>query len=225
MTAPGAAWMQTVDGRVVHLDRPPDAGSITRAALVAGLCNTMRFSGQVPGLQVSVAQHSIWGCDAILEETGDVIAAAYFLLHDGHEALKGDQTSPFKIAMVARMGAIHPMAGVAFRQALKAMEDDLDAAIHAMEGLPWPVPEPYAARVRDYDLRMLETERRCYLDRGIATPPRWPGDEEPPPQVRTHLVRYSEHRLPAALCHRLDTIIPAARRRLAGAPVVPLSRP
>lgn len=213
MTPP--AWMQTVDGHEVALHEPPAPGAVTRRAWVQGVCNAPRFAGQVPGpRQIMVAHHLIWGCDAIAHETSDVVAAAYFLLHDAQEGFIGDWTRPVQDGLAARMGAINPLAASAFRAAMAGMKQDIDAEIHALEGLPWPVPAAAAAIVHAYDLRMLETERRRWLNRGLAHAPRWHWDDDPPRQVSIDLIWIDQHRLAAALCQRLDAFVPAARRCL-----------
>lgn len=210
------AWMQTVDGQAVALHEPPAAGAITRRAWVQGVCTTPRFAGQVPApCQIMVGHHLIWGCDAILYETGDMVAAAYFLLHDAHEGLIGDMTRPVQDALTHRMGAISPLAATAFRSALSHLKGDLDYAIHTAEGLPWPVPPAARGIVKAYDLRMLETERRRHLNQGLANPPRWQWDNDPPREVRCDLTWVEPHRLADALTHRLDSIVPAARKLLA----------
>jgi 5'-deoxynucleotidase YfbR-like HD superfamily hydrolase len=59
-----------------------------------GLARICRFGGHVPGNPYSVAQHCVIGADAAMEETRDANIAAYFLLHDAHEFVFGDMTTP-----------------------------------------------------------------------------------------------------------------------------------
>jgi uncharacterized protein len=213
---PTGAWMQTVDGRAVQLDAPPAPGCITQRSIESGTLHCVRFAGQCSGRQIPVMQHEVWGCDAILAETSDVVSAAYFLIHDAHEGLIGDLTTPVVAALAARAGTIHPVAGLAIQSAVKRMKQDLDAEIHALYGLPYPVPEPYAARVKAMDLRMLETERRLHLEAGLdpSTLPAWTHDAKPPLQAMLLLAPQSRTGLFALYRSRIADLIPRARALL-----------
>lgn len=204
-------WMQTCDGRRVDLDRVPMPGAITLDALITGLSQVNRWCGQTSGGPIPVALHSIWCCDAILYEDGDNVAAAYALLHDGHEAYMGDLTTPVVDGLAARAGAISPLADAALRRAVKEMKADIDRAIFRLVGLPEDWPPGVRETVKRYDLRLLETERRRHLDRPIDPRRRWFYDDDPPRQARipTRLMPPAE--VAILFRHRLDTVVPRAK--------------
>lgn len=77
------------DGSLMDLANPL-AADIDWPEAAAGLSKLARWNGRPAGAAFSVAQHSVMGADAIFAETGDAIAAAYFVLHDVHEYLLGE---------------------------------------------------------------------------------------------------------------------------------------
>lgn len=182
------AWMQTAGGRAIELVGQP-VGTIDLMGDVAdALARLPRFCGQVASGPYSVAQHCVLGARAILEEPGPVIPgrihlARAFLLHDAHEFVTGDIITPVADALAHRVGqyltGLLPNAGrlswqrcgeQAVRAAIGGMKGDVDAAIHAAAGMEWPLEPEIAARVREWDLRMLATERRQLL---VKPPKPW----------------------------------------------------
>jgi len=91
--SPTPVWSFRPDGSMRDL-ATPDPAEICFFAMANGLSKIARFSGSNPGIAYSVAQHSVMGAEAILNETGDTRLAALFLLHDGEEHLLGDKTMP-----------------------------------------------------------------------------------------------------------------------------------
>lgn len=81
------------DGTLMDL-AAPSAADIHWPEIAATLSKIARFNGINRGLAYSVAQHCVMGADALYAETGDLTAAAYFLLHDAHEAKLGDMIRP-----------------------------------------------------------------------------------------------------------------------------------
>ncbi len=162
------AWIQTSRGRALDLLRPTPADIDLLGEVPDVLARLPRFGGHVSAGCYSVAQHCTLGADAILHdpverERGAVQLARAFLLHDAHEFAIGDITSPAAEAMGAHVGRISglgEMGAKVFRGALATLKADLDAAIYTAAGMPWPLPPDLAARVKDWDLRMLLSERR-----------------------------------------------------------------
>lgn len=176
--------MQSSTGLAIDLAEP-DLSMIDIEVEIAGrLAVIPRFGGhrfEVPGEALPppyvVAQHCVVGADALLEETGDVATALAFLLHDAHEGLIGDQTTPFILALehwaeVAMMIAGGSEFARAVRSALgrgvigaalDGLKKALDKQIHRLAGLPYPLPPHIARAVREMDERMLDLERRLIL--------------------------------------------------------------
>lgn len=184
-------WLQTASGRAVDLLNVT-AEDIDLVTDVAGpLGRIARFGGQVSAGLYSVAQHCVIGAEAILRDAGSPALAAYFLLHDAHEAYVGDETRPLQLAVNAQISALAGLvgAGAAAREAStihsaarKAIRRRLDAAIHAAAGLPIEALTPARAQdIKRWDDRMLETERRLFLGPCRQA---WAWDADPPPTIR-----------------------------------------
>lgn len=163
-------WKHTIGGKVLDL-HPFDAAAIEFDGMIAeSLARLCRFDGHVPGGLYSVAQHCALMADAALEETGDASVAAYCLLHDAHEAIIGDHTTPVVLWMDAMAVELYGAGGRRMPSTiLAAMKDVADLAIWRAAGLPPPTPQQ-AAAVKDYDLRMLATEKRQLL---MPSPRSW----------------------------------------------------
>lgn len=176
-------WMQTGTGRAFDLMAPTAAMVDLEHDVAEALAREPRFGGHVRSGPYSVAQHCVLGVDAILAETGSIATARAFLLHDAKEAFIKDQMTPLKAAFAAHVGLV--VAGeigggraandnarqtgeVIFWRAFRALEDKVDAAIHAAAGHPWPLAPDIAARVKWWDLAMLAAERGDLL----GAPPR-----------------------------------------------------
>ena len=176
--------LQSSTGLAIDLAEP-DLSMIDIEKDIAGpLSRLVRFGGhraEVPGEALPhpyvVAQHCVVGADALLEETGDVATAVAFLVHDGHEGLIGDQTTPFILALEHWVEAAMRIAGGpefsravrsalgtgVVRAGLDGLKGALDVQIHRLAGLPHPLPAPIARAVKEMDERMLDLERRLIL--------------------------------------------------------------
>lgn len=201
-------WKQTMSGRAVPLMRI-DADDIDLFGDVAeALARLTRFDGHVPGGVYSVAQHCVLMADAALEETGDAGLAAHCLLHDAHEAYIGDIVTP----VVAWMDAIAAATEGAARPSaiLDAMKGAADRAIWRAAGLPPPGPT-WRAAIRDYDRRMLATEKRqllnpCRVSWGAAI------ETAAPIRMRGRITLWPAAKAADEYRARLDTFCPNARR-------------
>lgn len=150
------------DGSLMDL-AVPDPAEIDFYEVAGGLSRIARFNGRPAGAAYSVAQHSVMGAEAILNETGDAYRAALFLLHDGHEYLTGDLPRPAAVFIARELEAMLPGELRGRRMLARAIERakaGWDAAIYAAAGLPAPNAVKAAdwACVRDMDNRMCDAE-------------------------------------------------------------------
>lgn len=166
-------WVQTYGNRKMDLLAPTMTALQLLDEVPEALAKEARFSGNNQGAPYSVAQHCVMGGDHLLYASpAGKLAAAAFLLHDGHEFAIGDYTTPACEAISVRIGRIAgPAAEAAHRQAVREQKSDLDAAIYRAAGLPWPLDAQLAAEIKETDIRMLATERRWMLG---PSPAPWP---------------------------------------------------
>jgi hypothetical protein len=195
----------TASGKFVNL-REPCAAQIVIADMAEGLSKLARYSGATPYTAYSVAQHSALGSDAILRATGDRRLAAYFLIHDGHEYLIGDDNTPKKMSLIEIARERHgDLGALIVEETMRDQVERLDLAIHTAAGLAYPLPPEMAVQVHHWDLVMRDTEWRDLM----RTPPPWPRDPaivplaEPIDPWRAHETGRS------ALLHRCFKLLPA----------------
>lgn len=157
--SPNPVFAFRPDGSVFDL-AAPHIEEVDFVAMAANLSKIARFNGTPRGLAYSVAQHSIMGAEAILQETGDQLLAALFLLHDGHEYLIGDITRPAQKLLAGVLEGEGKLTSIRFQAALDTIKFEWDMAIYAAAGLP--TPEIWTNRQRDavkaMDERMLQAE-------------------------------------------------------------------
>lgn len=109
---------------------------ITPRAIAHALARQNRWAGNTE-LPVTTAQHSLLVRECFVRlAPGHAAAAIYPLLHDAHEYLIGDLTTPTVRALEARLSGI--------ADTVRAMKADLDAAIRAAFALPPPGGEVQA---------------------------------------------------------------------------------
>lgn len=125
--------------------------SVSFDAMARSLSHLNRFCGHTVR-PYSVAEHSLnvsQGCYWL----GGPIAAMYGLLHDLHETVTCDVSTPVKEFM-----------GDEWRQKLGSLQDQTDRCLYGILGVPYPVPLGYKALVKKADMTMLATERRDLMD-------------------------------------------------------------
>jgi hypothetical protein len=124
---------------IVEIDRPETA-AITLLQMVERLARQIRFNGE-PGA-LSIAQHSVFGAEALAAEGAPAPLPALFLWHDAHEAVLGDLTSPVASAIALTVPD--------FRDTWPALKAAWDHHIHAGARRPRAVrpeiPRPCATR-------------------------------------------------------------------------------
>lgn len=126
-----------------------------------------RFNGATPGEEYSVAQHCVIGTEAMLKEGATEAEAAYFLLHDAHEAIWKDDPTPKKRAIAERIQERCGILAADILDVLDDIPDAMDAAIHQAAGLCWPMPVETARLVKFFDVRMFVTEWRDLMGGGF----------------------------------------------------------
>ena len=147
----------------------PSAADIDFTVLAQHLAKVKRYNGATPGIEYSVAQHCVIGADAAFEETGSHDLASYFLLHDGHEAFLGDDTTPKKRALAAIANRNFGVLSEDIMRSFRVLEDQFDTVIHEAAGLAWPPSPELKAAIKSYDLVMFVTEWRDLM-RGTQHP-------------------------------------------------------
>lgn len=135
-TADGLIDLTALSARDVSAFRVADA-----------LAKINRFSGRTPE-PWSVAAHSV----LVARLVDDPELKAWALLHDAHEAILGDLTSP-AVAFIADHGL--PYAGATVREAI----DRAKARVDRVVGCAWAVtPRPRAGEIVQADRIALLTE-------------------------------------------------------------------
>lgn len=165
-----ATILTLANGRGIDL-LDPKVSDIDWDAFAEHLAKEKRFNGATPNEEYPVAQHLCIGTDAIVQTTKDKILAAYFSLHDGHEGVLKDMTTPLKSAVAElaqeRFGVLAPQITETF----KLLEYRHDVVIHEAAGLHWPMQPNYVAAVKRWDLVMFVTEWRDLM--GNIPHPNW----------------------------------------------------
>lgn len=206
MTA--ATILTLANGKGIDLT-DPDA-DIDFTVLAEHLAKVKRYNGATPGIEYSVAQHSVVGADAAFADTGSIELAGYFLLHDGHEAFLGDDTTPKKrsLAEIARrnFGILSDDIMASFR----VLEEQFDERIHHAAGLAWPMSEAMKSAVKSYDLVMFVTEWRDLM-RG-AKHPNWDEYRDVTP-LRDTIAAWTWQASAHAFVERCKRYLPVVKER------------
>lgn len=157
------------DGRNVDLLNPKASDFQPLDWAAEHLAKENRYNGATPGASYSVAQHMCECAVRALEATGDRTLAGYLLLHDVHEALFKDDTTPKKRALAAvaedRFGILAGSVMAAFDE----LTDRCDVAVHEAAGLPWPPSPGMARQIKHWDRVLLVTEWRDLMG-GVPLP-------------------------------------------------------
>lgn len=204
-----AIWKQTISGRAFPMSGFTALDIDLHRDIAEGLARVCRFGGHVPGNPYSVAQHCVIGADAAMEETRDANIAAYVLLHDAHEAIFGDMTTPVAKWLAAIEKELFG-SGDVVRTLIATAKARLDAAIWRAAGLP-PPGKTYRKAVEDFDVRLLATEQRHLL---MPAPQSWGAaiDQAKPLRLRGRLSAWPVARAADEYRARLDQLCPNARR-------------
>lgn len=161
-------WIQTRYGNAIDLT-PPAPESLVLRDLAFAVAHLNRYTGHA-GVY-SVAQHLVLGAVALREEGHSRGIQASYLLHDLHEAICGDVSSPGKRAIRAYYRAtvrdlLGEVTGVSDWDLDKIVSRYPDPWTQYEEGcaravrLRFGVPIVTPAAVKIADVRMLLTEKR-----------------------------------------------------------------
>ena len=161
----------------------PDPAEICFATMAGRLSRINRFNGAPEAGGYSVAQHSVMGAEALLNEGADEFVAGIFLLHDGRESVIGDVTRPLQSLLEA---ILCPEAGFngSFTDIFEGIGERWDEAIYAAAGLPGPIAWPPKIRklVKSMDDRMCGAEARTLL--GSKAESVFPSSRYPSPKTK-----------------------------------------
>lgn len=141
------------DGSLMNLAEPTES-DVHWQTLGNALSKIARFNGIYDCVAYSVAQHSVMGADALINETGDPVLAGYFLLHDAHEAWIGDQSRPAAELLAVELFCMHGIPHHWVHNAISCIKARLDNPIFHKAGLSPVLPKI----VYDMDNRMLKAE-------------------------------------------------------------------
>lgn len=128
----------------------PQIDRIHVSDLAEGLAKINRWVGATVA-PYSVAQHSLLVAAQMYQEDGPH-AALYGLLHDAHEALIGDISTPAEQAL--------EMILTGAADAIAAMKERIDRIIHVRLDLDWPMPVPIRNGFNISHARVAATEAR-----------------------------------------------------------------
>jgi hypothetical protein len=186
----------------------PTAADVDFEAYAEQLAKEPRYNGATPGVILSVAQHACMCADAALDETGDRVLAAYLLLHDHHEAVMKDDTTPKKRAIAAIAEQRFGVLAANIMEAFALLTYRHDAVIHEAAGLPWPIPSKLQPMVKRYDLRAFVTEWHDLMP--CVEHPNWkPYDGVPQLGVSVPLTLWDWRRAKSELLRRCHELLPA----------------
>lgn len=192
------------NGAGIDLTNPRPA-DIDFSVISEHLAKEKRYNGATPGIEYTVAQHCVIGADQILFDVGDKTLAAYFLLHDAHEAFLKDDTTPKKRALAALAHSRFGILADDITRTFDLLTDQFDAAIHEAAGLPWPMTPAYKSAVKTYDLVMFVTEWRDLM-RSVQHP-NWDDYRKVTP-LRNTINPWSWQTSAAAYRHRCTKLLP-----------------
>ncbi len=156
------------NGRGIDL-LSPQASDIDFAVIAEHLAKEKRYNGATPNSEYSVAEHCVRGANAIAHVTGDAMLAAYFLLHDAHEHLVKDLTTPLKQAVADIAHEYYEAVPAQIVNAFEILEERADAVIYEAAGLLWPAPTMVRITIKHWDLVMFVTEWRDLM-KGVEHP-------------------------------------------------------
>ena len=174
-------WSQTASGRAVELLAPQAHQIDLEVDVPEHLARIARFNGACRSGVYSVAQHCVLGADALYRETSRRDMAAAFLLHDAHEYLIGDITTPTAQALDHFVSVYTSIKEGSLHQGLHRLKTALDFAIYAAAGITYPLPRDVQDAVEVMDRRMVMTERRHLLG---SPPASWGDALETTPSIR-----------------------------------------
>jgi hypothetical protein len=167
-----ATILTLANGRGIDL-LAPLASDIDFESYSEQLAKEKRYNGATPDAEYSVAEHMCRGADAILQggEYSAQGVAAYFLLHDVHEAVLKDLTTPLKRTLADLAAERFGVLAEQITDSFRLLEYRHDVVIHEAAGLVWPPIPQIKHRIKHWDLVMFVTEWRDLM--GDRPHPNW----------------------------------------------------
>lgn len=178
-------WVQTLSGAAVDLIQPDPETIDFVNDIAPQLAIIPRFNGAAGNWFVS--DHLVAGCCTLMSQhLSNKRLAAWWLLHDAHEAYIGDIITPVARALEAHATAeFADKAGYTpalyIKAAIASLKKTLDIAIHRAAGVPLPDKESVEI-IRRHNLAMMMTERNHLMS---PSPRSWGALENIPP-LRTN---------------------------------------
>lgn len=194
----------------------PSATDVDFAVIAEHLAKEKRYNGATPGREYSVAEHCCRGADAILRCGGSATLAAYFLLHDAHEYILKDLTTPLKTAVADIARSYYEAVPAHIINAFDVLEQRADAAILDAAGLAWPIPKDIRVQVKHWDLVMFVTEWRDLMLN--AEHPNWAPYEGILPLTERILIPWPWDAAQRQYLARCMKLLPALKGKLALVP-------
>lgn len=205
------------DGSVMDMLNPQPS-DIVWSEVAASLSKIARFNARYRCPAFSDAQHCVLGADAIFNETGDALAAGYFVLHDAHECILGDITRPAVAAIehhyraslpAALRNAMHDETPV--KTAIDNAKAAIDRVIYKAAGLP-PLAsmQDLHSLVREMDDRMLRAEGIALFGEQAAD--HLPAAHLPPPKLAGIIKPWGPMKAEEAWLERLNRYLGLSAR-------------
>lgn len=146
MTEQSRPWIQTAFGGRVHI--PEQGGEVDPSEfnipdIAYQLAGQTRFLGALR-MRFSVAQHSVWVCEKLMDAQVGLDVPLYGLLHDAHEFVINDVAAPVKAAMP-------PVV----REWYKSISDAFDRAIFTSAGLDPEMPDWMIPHIKKLDYEAM----------------------------------------------------------------------
>lgn len=142
-------WMQTSTGAAVDIMQP-DPTSIRLIDIAIALARLPRFTGHTKSrTAVNVAEHSML-VELLAPRDTPPVTRLHLLLHDAHEMVTGDISSPLKRALREHAGWIDVVGLVS---------DAIQGAIEQAANLPAPTADELAL-IKRCDIEALAIEKR-----------------------------------------------------------------
>ena len=144
---------RTLSGRTITLPRP-EKGQIDVAELAEAVAKLCRFSGHTSRFY-SVAEHSLHVTNYLPPHL-----KIYGLLHDLHEGILGDITTPIKQALTVVFE--NPNLNKVTARAFSVLDDVLSAAVHTAAHVAYPLDAESEHLLHRADLQAYVDEC-CFL--------------------------------------------------------------
>ena len=199
-------WAQAIDGRAIDLVNPR-VEQVDFKVIAEVLARINRYGGNSEK-PITVAQHSLIALASARQRGASPTLQAMVVLHDGHEWIIGDWTTPAVEAIVRMADSMFgPTERDRFKQTLDELKRVHDRVIFEAAGLQMPTREQQAF-ITGCDLVALNTERRDFLCAGER---QWRVDSEAYPPLRRKQASMAPAKAADDLYRQFRILLPALR--------------